>query len=970
MNTFNYYYKHFKKFENKIISWNPDYIVPVAKKGCKLLKASNRFEGKYSSLIRYRTYFELNNVSVKGKKISIVDDATQFTSTLQEYRAFFENLGAEVRTFSFVGHENLYEGKKWRYDEKAEIEYFLPDPVYHEYILQQSYFLLENGNQYDLDHLVFEVDLSKIYFELFLTKLKTLGLLLHLEDYFLMQKTKRFSLINPSFFNNLPFFSDESVSIGAILKIKFIYNPDTEKLYFSPLVFPIWDYKNTKLKKTSFNKIPFYLPFDMPSTYDIKNESTLLCIYHNILFTYIGGFAKAFFQQLSSFNLCSSMKVKKNDLNALLGIEETAKFIGSLEKYVCSSEKVGFVEEIISQEQTLSTRNQFKSFEDVLDYLKNNYEKRCKKEKSRIGIHYYIPYEKLFNRFKDKISLSENLDYYCDFGVIVPETRFENGKIQRVCRTGEPDSDYNWKRTQILIPLVIQQYIKEFDKKFIEPMLLNKLLANFTYDYPSEIHHELHCLIGEPYTFGTLVKAYHHHRASRKPSIYSYRAISPYYHWDKDKNIFSIVNLPEITKKIIYLFDERQEISYSEIITYFKMLLKIYKHFKNVDILNMLSICREENYFYSHVLYNINIWIENYGSFLDSLDLKDKIDFLHNAGTQANSSWDKIKLAEIIKIKLDEIDKNFSTDLEILKALEKVKKNYIPFSNKFHETFTRLKQIVELELILTTLSLYQYTHDKKYESQLNKHEAKKILEKHKLTIPDNFNFKSTNDFSIIANRIFIGIKKYFDSLPSEEPLLYAQLKNQMHQRARNIATSYVYKENLNEATILYLDFSGLRAIPEPKEDIIAEYYLITERKARKRNGIKLNGGRDGDDAYSFLFYSIDQAIQCAKDIKLEFNNNLFFTSYDIKFGICVTKLTDDKKEEGIIKCWGIAKDCCEYKGVSFRNKGHLLVSQETIDVLKSNEYSHINEFTKIDGEGLKNDTSSSVYKFTHINPIQ
>lgn len=114
MNTFDHHYQYFKAFEDKLLSSNPDYIVPVAKKGCKLLKASNRF-GKISpEIIKYRTYFELNNVSLKGKRISVFDDATQYTSTLQEYRTYFENLGAEVRTFSFIGHENLYEGKRWK----------------------------------------------------------------------------------------------------------------------------------------------------------------------------------------------------------------------------------------------------------------------------------------------------------------------------------------------------------------------------------------------------------------------------------------------------------------------------------------------------------------------------------------------------------------------------------------------------------------------------------------------------------------------------------------------------------------------------------------------------------------------------------------------------------------------------------------------------------------------------------------
>jgi hypothetical protein len=973
MDTFEYYYKNFEIFKNKITSWKPDYIVPVAKKGCKLLKASNQGREIDPSLIKYKNYFILNNISVKGKKISIIDDATQFTSTLQEYRTYFENLGGEVRTFSFIGHENLHEGKKWKYDEKAEIEFFLPEPVYQEYILQQSFFLLKNGNHYDLDHLIFEVELSKKNFELFTSKLKTLGLLLPLEDYFVRQETERFSLINPSFFNKLPFFSDESVNLGRILKIKFTYNNETQKLHFSPLVFPIWDYKNKNLKRSDFFDIPFYLPFDIPSTYSSKNKETLLRIYYDLQLAYVGGFAKAFFQQLSSFDLCSSLKIKRDDLNAIMEIEDSAKFIDSLEKYLCCHERQEFTEKKNFQELAVVARHRFNSFGEVIAYLKNNYEKLCRKNKERVGIHYYLSYEKLFSRFKDKISLTEALDYYCDFGVIVPETIIRDGKIQRYCRTGEPDSELNWSRTQVLIPLVIEQYKQEFNDDSIKPMLLNKLLSNFAYDYPSEIHHELHCLIGEPYTFGTLVRTYHYHRSPRKPSIYSSKVISPYYHWDKEKQIFSTDNLPEVTKKIRYLFNERQEISYSEIITYFRLLLKIYEKFKKVDILNMLSICREENYYYSHVLFNIRTWIENYGNFLDNFDVNKRIELLHEAGKQANSSWDKIKLAEDLKSTLDIINNKMGRNLDFLKALEKILENYKAFSSQFQRIFLKLKQIIELELILTTFSLNHYEPDRKYQNQLIKYDAIKILGKHSVIIPDDFIFQSKDEFLPIARRIFEGIENLVRSLPyEEEPLLATRLKRQENERSKNIATNYVCTHSLHEATILFMDFSGLRTIPEPKEVIISHYYKITEKNAMNR-GNKLYGGKGGDDAFSYIFHNIEQAIQCAKDIKRNFASDLFLVANgDIKFGICTTKLSDDNDKKGneIIQCWGTAKDCCEYKGSLFRNKGHLLVSQETIEYLTFIGNSQVEKFIKIDGEQLKNENASSIYKFTEIEPIK
>ena len=971
MNTFEYYYAHFNTFEKKITSWKPDYIVPVAKKGCKLLRTSSKTGEIDPLLIKYKSYFELHNISVKGKKISVVDDATQYTSTLQEYRTFFENLGGTVRTFSFVGHENLYDGKKLRYDEKAEIEYFLPAPVYQEYILQQSYYLLENGTHYDLDHLIFEVDLPKEIFTSFLSELKTIGLLLRLDNYFLKQNTERFSLIFPSFFNKIPFLSDESVKLGQILKIKFTYNAEAQKLYFSPLVFPVWNYTNTNLKKSSFCNVPFELPFDIPSSYSSENKETLLRIYYNLQFAYTVGFAKALLQEISSFNLSSSLKIKRDDLNAILEIDDTLNFIESLEKYLCDTKEQNFFEKNDLQEMPIVRRSCFKSFGEVLDYLKSNYEKKCKKSKKRMGIHYYLSYEKLFSKYQDKISLSEDLDYYCDFGVVVPETLIKGGKIQRYCRTGEPEHELSWKRTQVLIPLVIDQYMREFNTDSIEPMLLIKLFSNFIFDYPNEHHYELHCFIGKPYTFGTMIHVYHRHRASSQPNIYSSKRVSPYYRFDNERKRFFVVDLPEVRKKVNNLFDERQEVPYSEIIIYFKLLLRIYKRFENVDVLNMLSICRDENYFYPHVLYNINMWIENYGNFLDTSNLTEKKKLLHETGTQANSVLQKIRLAERLEKELLTIKNEFEADLEFLKAIDKIFKYCIKFSNAFNGTFQKLKQIIELELILTTLSLYHYEKEKKYTNHLDKHEAIKKLAKHSVKIPNNFHFESEEEFLEIAKRIYIGIKKVVHLLPLEENhLLSARLKGMQDERAKNIATTFVYTNGLSEATILYVDFSGLKNIPEPKEAIISLYYNIVEKNTSDR-GHKLCGGKGGDDAFSYIFDNIFQAIQCAKDIKKNFRRNIFLgTSNDIKFGLCSTMLPDDKKENDIIKCWGLAKACCEFKGRLYHNRGHLIISQETNDLLISTESELVEHFVKIDGEVLKNDNSSPIYRFSGIEPIE
>src|SRR5439155_6811955 len=123
-------FEDFPEFLDHILEWHPDHIVPVAKKACKLLKTipTKAFEAN-PDLIKYRNYFKLSNVSVRKKRIAVVDDATQHTATLQEYRRYFENLGAEVRTFSFVGHEAVVQGSRWKEDRLAEISRSLPEPV-------------------------------------------------------------------------------------------------------------------------------------------------------------------------------------------------------------------------------------------------------------------------------------------------------------------------------------------------------------------------------------------------------------------------------------------------------------------------------------------------------------------------------------------------------------------------------------------------------------------------------------------------------------------------------------------------------------------------------------------------------------------------------------------------------------------------------------------------------------------------
>jgi hypothetical protein len=976
MNTFEWHFRDFEGYISKILSWSPDYVVPVAKKGCKLLKTVSALPElkRNPDLVKYRSYFELTNTPVLKKKIAVVDDATQYTSTLADYRRYFENLGATVRTFSFVGHEKLVDGTRWKEDEFAEIGKYLPEPVYQEYILEQSYHLLNSGQHFDLDHLVLEIPLAKARLHDLFSLLVTNGRLLFLEDYFLKTRTQRFSLDDVLFFDAVRYLDDPSIHLGVMRKIKFAYNADEERLYFSPLVFPSWNFRKKPLGQDFFRNVPFKLPFTLPERIDVRNRGALLRAYHNIYCVYTVSLAKAFVQEvLHKSGFASDVKVRKGDLAVVLGTEAANAFIGGVTDFLSNPDPVDFKAPRMAE--VLPPGSKYNSFADVIDALKTAYEKKAKKHRTRVGVHHYIPYDALFKQVKDRAALSEDLDYYCDFGAIVPEIVIQGGKVMRGCRTGEPDSEYNWKRTRVLIPIAIEQFrtVLGTADGGVEPTALNKLLSNFTFDYPGESYHELHSLIGVPYTFGTLVHVYHRHKAFTKPSIYSAEKISPYYFWDEERKKFYAKKPANLIDEIKSAFDERQDVPYSEIITYFKLLARIFKHFKTVDILNMLSICREQNYFYAHVLHNVRCATEDLGLYLDARKTQPGREALRRGEENAKSAFKKLRLAKDLPKTLQEINNRFGREVEFIKALEKLNHNHTPFGAEFNETLKQVETIVRLQLALKNLAFLADTEDAGYLEPFNKSEGRALLEQHGINLPENLRtFAEQEDINepILAS-IYAQLLTSLDALPREEqPLLATRLRNQARSQARNRATDYVYRNKLPQIALLYLDFSGLRNIPEPKEDQISEYYAIVDRNVRTRNGQRLYGGKDGDDAFTILFTDVRPALQCAQDIKKDFSEDLLLRAgrTDIKFGLCFTIFQNEQKENETVQCWGTAKDCCEFKGNGFLNRGDLLLSEESIQNLYAAGNSALcNQFVKLENARLR--SGSNLYRFSRIAPI-
>jgi hypothetical protein len=111
--------------------------------------------------------------------------------------------------------------------------------------------------------------------------------------------------------------------------------------------------------------------------------------------------------------------------------------------------------------------------------------------------------------------------------------------------------------------------------------------------------------------------------------------------------------------------------------------------------------------------------------------------------------------------------------------------------------------------------------------------------------------------------------------------------------------------------------------------------------------------------------------QNTRDVKKEFSVDIFLSQYDVKFGISYVIFENEKKEDKILECWSNAKTLCDYKGIIYHNRGHLLVSEETLSNLEKSEFqkSIIGDFSILNGEILKDLTKSQIFYHNEINPL-
>ena len=317
------------------------------------------------------------------------------------------------------------------------------------------------------------------------------------------------------------------------------------------------------------------------------------------------------------------------------------------------------------------------------------------------------------------------------------------------------------------------------------------------------------------------------------------------------------------------------------------------------------------------------------------------------------------------------VNGRFGRDVEFIKIVERINRNYYPFTRQFEGTLENLNHIIKLQLVISNLSLLVETRGQTYARRLEKLNYRHVLKSAELTAPtDPLTLKKEqSDYVGLITAGYAKIRLRIESLSLEEGLLSTRLQNESRTRARNIATSYVYREALSQAAFLFMDFTGLRMIPEPKEEVIGRYYSLVESTTRRRGAVKLYGGQGGDDAFTILFPDLEPALQCAKDIKRAFSEDLFLraSNGDIKFGLSFVNFPEDKKEQEVLEGWGNAKDCCEYKGTGFRNRGDLLVSEITLAHAAQKNQGISERFERVEGEFLK--VGASLWRFKEIQPF-
>lgn len=648
----------YTRFIEDIIDWNPDFIVPTARKSCKLFGSLPLLFNKIKDRIYYREYFKFKEIDLAHKKIAIVDDAVQRTSTLMSYRKFFleeKKVPQEnIRTYAFIGHSQLLDNPSKKCDKKAIIWHFVPSSMYQEYLLHQSDHLLLKGAHQDIDHLVLETEISNIAsteVEKLWDFLKGRGYRYQLTY---IEGIKRFGVHCPSFFSinrltrnlNLPIESD------FVEKIRFVFLEKEHKLLCVPMVFPKLYIKNADACPININ---VELPFELPCQIRGKHSSDKLC-YLSVCLLIDALLARKFLCELrqssEQYRIFEKIRVKRSDLVRYLGQDVGERVAEQIEHFL--KQDFHILDEVIESDSSCfkvflsSLPFSQENISAILHHLRKGYEEAVESNNDDpVDIKYTKPVEFLLTLGEGihPLVFTEMLDELCDLGVIVPVSEYiEKERCwRRTYRTGEGNHDrWAWERSKYIVALAIQT----LDPNGVPRMYLEKAMANFIYDYPTYLEEpmknylELHCFTTKPSYWGAQVFAIPPLSGITIPL--SPKELRDETHYKKWQELATYFEFDEKTEKFSSRSPLKNVSRYIDPLplqAYFRFIAHLKEETGKVDALNILSLCRNQEWFYCHLMYNIERWKKQFELFLRNAFDKN---YLNEAAKMAASAEQKI----------------------------------------------------------------------------------------------------------------------------------------------------------------------------------------------------------------------------------------------------------------------------------------------------------------------------------------
>ena len=978
MNTFKKYSTKIPEFYKKILETNPDYIVPVERKGCKLIRLLESKQVReldtHFDKIRYRQFFENVKPSLEGKVIAVIDDASKYTSTLFEYRQYFEELGAKVNTYSFVGQDGLRTGERKKYDEEAVIFQYLKESTYQEYIIQQSIELSKSEYAFDIDHLVFQTKLSVEKYRKFLMQASDLGEIDYTNDVYTPEDIIKLCCYNFNFPIHLPFDEEQRIYQASVIKMRISYNKKTEILSLVPLYYPSWDITTFAKLKNELVTIPFQLPYKLTSA--LSEEG----MYMNIIYICNLYLLKQFISKFQNLDELKILSLSSYDLTAYIGREDSEQVAHSAQQFIsraCDLIKSPLKELPCNKIEKVQDPK-IKSIMALMKNLRDEYERRLSNSSSLLEVKYYLPFYDLYSRYSGKANLVKWIDILCDRGVMVVRNVLLNGQYCRACRSGEADYDHIEKKTAILLPIIINICGKKTGQTCrIKATLLNKIVANLSYDYPMD-QYDFHHFFTKPYLYGPFSYVKNRLNDEIEIPLYDVEKISSYCTYDETTREFVSLDY-QLIKKDLEAFSQSDLVPLSEIISYIDLLKETSTIFGTADILNQLIICRNQDIYYKHVHFDIITAYHNLMIAYKSPIASKSERYLRDAAKVANEAAKKLSYDP--KRLFDDFEKTFQSELRFFSSYNKIISSKVDFSKEFFETLKNLRYVTSLEQALTNLLLYKFTFDQKYLSKfLNIEQKFSFIEESKEKLIRELSVAidtQTTDFSlyekntkVIESIVDILFEILFSRIkelkkPSDSDYVLSNRKKDV-EVAINNSVHYIKNNKLEQYAFLRFDFSGYRNIDGTKSINVIDYvhstvkYLLDSEKG----GYYVYGLVGSNTFGTILFDSTLNAIKFANDLQQLFINNKI-QQIDFKFGCAYRKFSHSLREH-VMSAWKESEDCSK---LSLRQKKHYasfaiteesfnqieeeLKSNFTMITSNDNRYYLHNDFENTDSERIK-----------------